>query len=307
MEPFPLSSTLYPFQYATGFPRWKSSLSVIERYPETMTLAAIDWTVNPEIFSLGPIHFRWYGLLFATGFFLGFLMTQKVFQRENEPEKLLDSLLFLMIGGTIIGARFGHVFFYNWDYYSQNLGEIIQIQKGGLASHGAAVGLFLAFVIYRKFFSKRSVLWTTDRLAMSVALGGFFIRMGNLMNHEIVGLKADLAWAFKFHFYEEVPVPRHPVQLYEAFSYLAIFGLLFFLYWKTDARKYKGMLTGLFGILVFGVRIVMENFKTSQGGFETNFESNFGVFLSTGQWLSIPLVLFGIGLVAYSLKHKSED
>jgi phosphatidylglycerol:prolipoprotein diacylglycerol transferase len=169
--------------------------------------AAINWNASPEIFSLGPLTVRWYGLLFAAGFLAGLYIVRQMFEAENEPEPWLDKIFMYMVIGAIVGARLGHVFFYDWDYYSQHLSEIPAVWKGGLASHGGAIGIIIALWIFSARTAKRSVLWVLDRVVVPTALAGCFIRLGNLMNSEIVGKPTDIAMGFRF--------PRHEVDLWE--------------------------------------------------------------------------------------------
>lgn len=258
--------------------------------------AQITWDVSPAIFEIGNFGLRWYGLMFALGFLLGFNMVRKMFLKEGAPEKWLDTLFMLMVAGTIIGARLGHVFFYEWDYYSQNLSEIPMIWKGGLASHGGVIAILLVLWIFSRYISKKPFFWISDKVAVPIALVGAMIRFGNLMNSEIVGLPSDKPWAF--HFVNAArqsmaDVPRHPVQLYESLSYLFTFGVLYFLYWKRDAWKTPGFLTGLWFVMIFGFRFIWEYFKSSQGG----FQEYLGNSLSTGQWLSIPCIIIGLVLM----------
>ncbi|GAB4423946.1 MAG: prolipoprotein diacylglyceryl transferase [Bacteroidia bacterium] len=253
----------------------------------------IRWTADPVIFSLGPVSVRWYGLLFASGFALGYWIMQRVVRREHQPERWLDTLLGLMILGTLLGARLGHVFFYAWDYYRAHPGEILMIWQGGLASHGAAIGLFLAFWVFSRYVSKLPMTWVMDRMAMCVAFGGFFIRMGNLFNHEIVGAPTDLPWGFVFTLYpgDALPIPRHPSQLYEALAYLAIGGWLLWRYLRTRDSLRAGLLTGYFLVLGFAARFAIEFVKADQEAFEADMA------LNMGQWLSIPLVLLGLFMI----------
>ncbi|MCB9080541.1 MAG: prolipoprotein diacylglyceryl transferase [Lewinellaceae bacterium] len=259
-----------------------------------MILNYITWNASPEIVHLGPLTLRWYGLLFASGFLIGLFMVRRMFLAEKAPEEWLDTAFVYIVTGAVIGARLGHVFFYDWDYYQDHLMEIPQVWKGGLASHGGAFGVIFALWLFSRRVSKKSILWIMDKVAAPSALAGFFIRLGNLMNSEILGRPADVPWAFLF-VREDGPngLPRHPVQLYESFSYLIIFVILYLIYWKTDKRNKPGYLFGMFMILVWGVRFVWEFFKESQGGFETAF----GNILSTGQLLSIPFVAIGLYFV----------
>lgn len=298
-------------------------------------LLYVDWNASPEILELGPLALRWYGLLFAAGFLAGLFIVKAMFKAEGEPEEWLDQIFMYMVIGAIVGARLGHVFFYDWDYYSEHLAEIPAVWKGGLASHGGAIGIIFALWIFARFKAKRSVLWVLDKVVVPTALAGCFIRLGNLMNSEIVGKPADIAWGFRFPRnevnlwercqacmdragarcvevaqnsagklcadLEQVPV-RHPVQLYESISYLLVFFLLYWVYWKTDWRHYQGRIFGLFLLLVLGViRFVLEYFKTSQGG----FESAFNLGLSTGQLLCIPFFLIGLYFVLFAKKKDA--
>jgi len=253
-------------------------------------LAYINWNVSPEIVSIGPITLRWYGLLFATGFLTGLYIVRKMFEEEKAHEEWLDKAFIYIVLGTVLGARLGHVFFYDWDYYSNNLSEIPMVWKGGLASHGGAIAIIISLWLFSKYVSKKSILWILDKVVVPTALAACFIRLGNLMNSEIFGNPTDVSWAFIFEKAERNAVPRHPVQLYESIAYLFSFGLLYYTYWYTEKRHKLGYIFGLFLILIFGFRLWLENYKASQGGFETTF----GNALSTGQLLSIPFVLIGL-------------
>ena len=255
-----------------------------------MILSYITWDVSPEIISIGPFTMRWYGLLFASGFLIGFYIVQRMLEKEGAPEEWMEQVFMYMVVGTVIGSRLGHVFFYEWDYYSQHLSEIPQVWKGGLASHGGAIGIITALYIFSRRVSKRSILWILDKVVVPTALAGCFIRLGNLMNSEIYGLTTDVAWGFKFIRPDGPDAPvRHPVQLYEALSYIVSFAILFRVYWNTEWRKKQGFIFGLFLVLIFSARFFLEQFKSSQGG----FESALGDILTTGQWLSIPFVAAG--------------
>ena len=259
----------------------------------------IHWNVSPEIFNLGPLSIRWYGLLFATGFLIGYYIGERMFRSEGVPQKWIDSLFFYIIIATIIGARLGHVFFYGWDYYSQNPGEILKIWHGGLASHGGALGIIIAMVIYSKKVTKRNILWTIDRIVVPTALVAAFIRTGNLMNSEIYGVQTSLPWGFIFERNNET-VPKHPTQIYEALTYLISFGVLMYLYLKTRSRYKQGLLTGVFFIFIFATRFFIEFIKEDQEAFEA------GMALNMGQWLSIPFVLLGIFLIVRAVKMPEK-
>ncbi|MDD2380781.1 MAG: prolipoprotein diacylglyceryl transferase [Mariniphaga sp.] len=255
----------------------------------------IHWNANPEIFNIGWFAVRWYGLLFATGFLIGYSIGEKMLKSENVPQKWIDSLFFYIIIATILGARLGHVFFYGWDYYSQHPGEIFAVWHGGLASHGGAIGIIIALLIYSKLITKRNVLWTIDRIVVPTALVGAFIRLGNLMNSEIYGIETSLPWGFIFERNGET-VPKHPTQIYEALAYLISFGVLIFLYRRTRAKNKEGLLTGLFFIFIFTARFLIEFIKEDQETFEATMA------LNMGQWLSIPFILAGLILVLRALK-----
>ena len=182
-----------------------------------MILDFITWNVDPEIFDLGFIAPRWYGLLFASAFFFGYLIMTKFFKKEGVPIKVLDTLTTYMLVATVIGARLGHVFFYDWAYYSQHPVEILYVWQGGLASHGAAVGILIAIYIL-SLVEKGLYLWLMDRIVIVTALGGFLIRTGNLMNSEIYGHVTDLPWGFIF-VRDGMVDPRHPTQIYDCLLY----------------------------------------------------------------------------------------
>lgn len=258
----------------------------------------ITWTASPEIFSLGPLTVRYYGLFFAIAFLLGYYIVERMFKRENAPEKWLDSLFVYVVVATVVGARLGHVLFYGWEYYSQNPGEILMIWNGGLASHGGAFGILFAIWLYSKRVTKKSMLWTLDRLVVAVALAAVFIRLGNLMNSEIVGRVTDLSWGFRFlraSGIDNPELPRHPTQIYEALCYLVTFAILMHLYWRTNARHRQGLIFGVFLIGIFATRFFIEFVKENQEAFEE------GMALNMGQILSIPFVLMAGYLIYRAL------
>jgi phosphatidylglycerol---prolipoprotein diacylglyceryl transferase len=255
----------------------------------------IHWNVDPEIFHIGSLSVRWYGLLFASGFLIGYYIGEYMLKSEKVNPKWIDSLFFYMIIATVVGARLGHVFFYGWDYYSQHPGEILKVWHGGLASHGGAIGILVALYIHSKVVTKRTMLWTLDRVVVPTALVAAFIRTGNLMNSEIYGVQTSMPWGFIFERNGEI-VPKHPTQIYEAISYLVAFGFLMYLYWKTDSKDRPGLLLGVFFIFIFTARFFIEFIKEDQEAFEA------GMALNMGQWLSVPFVLAGISLVVRALK-----
>lgn len=264
-------------------------------------LGFITWDVSPEIFTW-PLTVRWYGLMFAIGFWLGYNIVSRMFKREGAPESWLGSLLIWVACGTIVGARLGHVFFYQWDYYSQHLAEIPCIWEGGLASHGGAIGVILAVVLFSVFTSKRSSLWTFDRLVVAIALVGGLIRIGNLMNSEIFGHATDLPWGFMFVRSREWQAlypgqACHPTQIYEALCYFALFGLLMWMYWKKNSGERPGLIFGTFLIGVFMSRFLIEFIKNDQVAFEE------AMTLNMGQWLSVPFILIGVWLIIRALKR----
>lgn len=261
-----------------------------------MTLNQIVWDISPIIVKLGSIQVRWYGLLFATAFLLGYIVLERqVFKREGLKIDLLDKLATYVIIGTVIGARLGHVLFYEPAYYLSNPIKILAIWQGGLASHGAAIGILLAIWLYIKKTGK-TYWWVIDRVVIVVALGGFFIRMGNLMNSEIYGHFTSLPWGFIF-VRDGQTKPRHPTQIYEALSYLILFFVLLNYYRKNYTTMRPGLIFGIFLIVLFGVRFLIEFLKEPQVAFENNMA------LNMGQWLSLPFILFGV----YLLWRKQKE
>jgi phosphatidylglycerol:prolipoprotein diacylglycerol transferase len=304
---------------------------------------ALNIVWNPsEGIDLGFFIIRFYSLMFVIAFGLGWYIMKNIFERENISIDKLDSLFVWTVLATLVGARLGHVFFYDWEYYRNNLAEIILPFRfnpkfeftgyQGLASHGAAISIIVAMYFFSKKVLQKPLLWILDRVVIPVASGAIFVRLGNFFNSEIVGKETTSSFGIRFvrdHFtpreavnatqlptpkeaynaiatnpqyanlLEQVPA-KHPAQLYEAFCYVFVFAALFFLYWKTDARKKSGYLFGLFLVLLFSVRMVVESVKESQGGFENTLG-----LLSTGQWLSIPFILIGFYFV-FTAKKASE-
>lgn len=261
----------------------------------------IIWDANPVIID-SFVTVRWYGLMFAIGFWIGFNIVAKMFKHEGAPEKWMGILLIWVGLGTVVGARLGHVFFYAWDYYSQHPWKILATWEGGLASHGGAIGIIIAVILFSIFTTKRNPLWTFDRLVPAIALVGALIRFGNLMNSEIFGHETDLPWGFMFvrsaewhAMYEGVAC--HPTQIYEALCYLALFGLLMWMYWKRNAEARPGLIFGTFLVGVFLSRFFIEFIKNDQEAFEATMT------LNMGQCLSIPFVLLDIGFIIYAMSR----
>ena len=245
---------------------------------------------------------RWYGLMFAVGFLLGTSILGRIYRHEGAPEKWVGILLIWVVCATMIGARLGHVFFYEWSYYSQHPLEILKIWEGGLASHGGTIAIILAVILYSIFTTKRSPIWTFDRLVIPIALVGGLIRLGNLMNSEIYGTATTLPWGFMFvrsRQWHEMYLGQacHPTQIYEALCYFALFALLMWMYWKKNAEERPGLLFGVFFIGIFLPRFLIEFIKNDQTAFEADMT------LNMGQWLSIPFILAGIILVIWSLSR----
>ena len=260
-----------------------------------MQLAYIVWNIRPEIFILpddfplvGGFSVRWYGLLFALGFIFGYLILQRMFKKEGVPIKVLDDLSTYMIIFTIVGARLGHCLFYEPGYYLSHPIDILKIWEGGLASHGAAVGILIGLYFFAKRYH-RHYLWVLDRIAIVVALAGFLIRMGNLMNSEIFGNVTTMPWGFVFvrYFGEGYTIAHHPTQIYEAVGYLLLFVFLYRYYWKHDGAPAEGAIFGYFFVILWSVRFLIEFIKLPQVDFEST------MLLNMGQLLSIPLIILG--------------
>lgn len=298
---------------------------------------------NPsEGIDLGFFKLRYYSLMFVVAFGLGWYLMKKVYDREGETTDNLDKLFIYTVFATLIGARLGHVFFYDWDYYKNHLAEIILpirftpkfevVGFSGLASHGAAIAIVLVMIYYSRNVIKKPILWILDRITIPIAIGGMFVRFGNFFNSEIIGHETTSSFGIKFirdkftpqdainltgipdankafdaiatnpqfTLLLEAVLVKHPTQLYEAFGYFITFLIVLYLYWKTDARLYSGRIFGVFLILLWGVRFVVEYVKESQGG----FEDALGGIFSTGQWLSIPFIIAGFYLWITSKNKK---
>jgi phosphatidylglycerol---prolipoprotein diacylglyceryl transferase len=256
------------------------------------------WNMNPVLFEVGPLTIRWYGVFFTAAFMAGYTIMQWIYRREGRPEIEVESLFAYMFIGVLLGARLGHCLFYDPVFYLGHPVEILKIWEGGLASHGAALGILLSLFVFTLRQNRPSYLWLLDRIVIPVALAGFLIRVGNFFNSEIVGIPTARSWAVVFESVDAVP--RHAVQLYEAFAYGIIFVLLILVYRRKEIACIQGMLLGMFLVFVFSARFFLEFLKTRQAAYEASLE------LSVGQWLSIPFVILGLILLARSLKSRNR-
>ena len=267
------------------------------------SVLAVHWHVDPVLFQVGPLQVRWYSLLFISGFILGWFIFKGYCRREKISENMLDPLLYTLLIATIVGARLGHCLFYQPDYYLgswKGFWEIFMPWKGGLASHGGAIALILAMWWFAKKFGKKygvDFMWLLDHLCIAVAFAGCFIRLGNLFNSEIYGDVTSLPWGFIFEIKGET-LPKHPTQLYEAFSYLILGLVMYRLYKKKLDTLPKGFFFGLFLVGCFGMRFLIEFIKEPQVGFEESMA------LNMGQLLSLPFIIIGIAALVIAYKKK---
>ena len=298
-----------------------------------MLLNYITWNADPVLFHLGALQVRWYGLMWAMGFFFGYFVMRNIYRHEKVSDDWMDKLLIYMLVFTVVGARLGHCLFYEPEEYLSHPLSILKIWEGGLASHGGAIGILIGLWIYVRRYNKSvkkkeekqriSYIWILDRVVVAVCLVGAFIRVGNVMNHEIYGTPTSLPWGFVFlrgaeqfcgTFDNYTPcyawnapcppsewLPCHPTGLYEAFFCLVAMGILLWMYYKHDlGNRQPGLMFGTFLIIIFGSRICIEFLKNVQVDFERN------MFLDMGQWLSIPFVIIGIVMIVWSFRHKER-
>ncbi|BBI16981.1 prolipoprotein diacylglyceryl transferase [Neochlamydia sp. S13] len=284
-----------------------------------LLIAWLYWNPSKDIFTLPLVNrpIAWYGLFFVLGLILSYsivlhlmrtMLLERCCPQKNSKDispialALTDRLTWYVVTGIIIGARLGHVFFYDWPYYQHYPIDILKVWEGGLASHGGAVGILLALAIYRlsirKKFPKLTFLTIADMIAVPAALAGACIRVGNFFNQEILGTPSQAPWAVIFGNPADhsLPLPRHPVQLYEAFAYLIIFTLLLLIWQRALVRKKSGFMTGLFLILLFSTRFFLEFFKSSQSAVIDESK------MQMGQYLSLPFILSGFFLIIYTNK-----
>ena len=255
------------------------------------------WNINPTLIELGPLQLRWYGLLFVGSFFLGLMILQWIYKREGKNPEELDNFLIYVLIGTVIGARLMHCFAYEPEYYLAHPLEVLKVWKGGLASHGGLIGVVVALYFFAKRYGQ-SFWWLLARVSMPGALTAAFVRFGNLFNSEILGLPTDKPWAIIFERIDMVP--RHPVQLYEAFSYLLLLVILVSVYRKVSASFATKILPGIFFAYMFTVRFLLEYTKTRQADYTTSLP------FTTGQMLSIPFIILGIVWIIWAFKTKEK-
>ena len=310
-----------------------------------MPFLLVDWNPSDTLINLGPLPIKYYSLMFVIAFLVGLQLMKRIFKHENVDLEKLDTLFVYGVVAILVGARLGHVFFYDWDYYKNNLKEIILpfqfepefkfIGIMGLASHGATIGMLVAMYLYHKKFPDIKFSWILDRITIPAAFGTIFVRLGNLMNSEIIGKETGTNYGFRFiqehyspreamrltgindykqaydaivnnpkfaSYLEAVPL-SHPAQLYESICYVFVFLILYFTYWKTNKSQKPYFLFGLFFVLLWSVRFVVEFFKKSQDGFGDSPDS----LLSTGQYLSIPFIILGAYLMFRPAKTQGES
>jgi phosphatidylglycerol:prolipoprotein diacylglycerol transferase len=280
------------------------------------------WDPDRVFFEVPYLHHpvMWYGVLFAFGFVVGYFLVRKILasffmlhaslskeEAEKESLRLVDSGILYIIVGAIVGARLGHVFFYGWPYYREHPLDVFKIWEGGLASHGGAVGILLALALFiwvnRKKTPSFTFLMALDLLVIPTAFAAGCIRIGNFINQEITGIPTSLPWGVIFvNPMDGIPgVPLHPVQLYEAFFYFLVFIFLLTMWLKDRQTLGRGILTGWFLVLVFGIRFVLEYVKVTH---ETSFDLH--GWVKMGQLLSIPFILLGIGFLIYGYARKKR-
>jgi phosphatidylglycerol:prolipoprotein diacylglycerol transferase len=258
----------------------------------------IIWDVDPDAFIIPILNHpvRWYGLSWAFGFLLGQQIMQYIYKKENRPAKEVETLTIYMLAAAMVGARLGHVLFYDAAEFAKQPLNILKIWEGGLASHGAGIGVLIALYFFARK-TKVKFLWILDRIVIVSALTGGLIRLGNLMNSEMVGLPTTLPWGFVFTSIDDVP--RHPAQLYEAIYCLILFVVLFYIWNNKKSELQNGIFTGWFLVILFTLRFIDEFFKINQVSFEDELA------LNMGQLLSIPYVIAGIVILVRSYREQT--
>lgn len=256
------------------------------------------WNIDPTLLHLGPLQLRWYGLLFVGSFFIGAMILHWIYKREGKNPAVIENLVIYLMVGTVIGARLAHCLLYEPDYYLANPLDILYVWKGGLASHGGLLGVLIALYLFARK-NNESFMWIVSRIAIPGALAAAFVRFGNFFNSEILGKPTDVPWAIIF---ERVDLlPRHPVQLYEAFSYLFIMTVLIIIYKSVSASFATKILPGAFLVMLFVTRFMLEYTKTRQAAYTTELP------FTTGQMLSIPYIVIGILWIIWAIKTKDKQ
>lgn len=263
---------------------------------ESLLPLVVTWDVNPALFHLGSFEVRYYGVLWAVALGISAYIFHHIMIREGLSEKTFDSVFWFGVISTVLGSRLGHCLFYDPGYYLTHPVEILDIRQGGMASHGAAVGLLIGLWLFSRK-NKLPYIWSLDRISIVVAISGVAVRLGNLMNSEIYGAVTSLPWGFIFVRDGET-LPKHPTQIYEALCYLVLFVILLWMYYKKDlARRRPGVMFGFFLIILFGTRFLIEFIKNPQVDFEQN------MVLNMGQLLSIPFIVAGVVILWRALKQ----
>lgn len=267
---------------------------------DTAVSLFVHWDVNPTFFSIGTLEIRYYGLLWAVAFAVSALLFHNMIRREGYSEKMFDSIFWYGTISTVVGARLGHCLFYEPMTYLSNPLEILDIREGGLASHGAAVGLLVGLWLFSRR-NKMPYIWSLDRIGLAATIGGAAVRIGNLMNSEIYGTETDLPWGFIFVRNGET-MPMHPTQIYEALAYVVIFLILLYMYYRRDlGRRRPGVMFGFFLITLFGARLFIETIKNIQVSFESSMA------LNMGQVLSLPFIAAGIVILVMALRKPPRE
>lgn len=279
---------------------------------KTMDFLQIIWEpASDGIRLFGNFKIHYYSMMWIVAFVLGYRIMKKIYTNENQSHEKLDSLFMYSVLGIMIGARLGHVIFYQAELFREDFFSVFLPFKfsggfeftgfRGLASHGATVGMIVSMYLYNKKVLKKSILWILDRVVIACASGAIFIRIGNFFNSEIIGKPSEegLPWAVVFKNIDNIP--RHPGQLYEAFGYLFVFLIVYFIYWKTKKGTQEGYLFGLFLLLLMTVRVFVEQFKIAQVDGREDWILGF----NTGQILSIPFILIGVYFMFFHKRKTS--
>lgn len=263
-----------------------------------MNYLSVVWDVNPIFIDLFGLEIAYYGLLWASAFGVGLWLFGKMVKKEGLDPEITGSAFMYCIVATVVGARLGHCLFYDPVFYLQNPLHILFFREGGMASHGAAIGLLIGIWLFSRKW-KTPYIWMLDRIGIVVTIGGALIRLGNLMNSEIYGTQTDLPWGFIFVRAKEI-LPMHPTQIYEAVAYLILFAILCHMYWRTEISNRRGIMFGVFLIGLFASRFGIESIKNVQVSFETTMA------LNMGQWLSLPFIIAGVVILVAALKRAPQ-